>query len=151
MLKQDYKSVRKDIVSSIPLQLLPVHRQLLVRSSPRHSPQRSPRIYNKNIQNGNGGPMSVLKLKSSTSKFNHFTYKLYGITGCSLSTCSYDVMLLVGCTLVVTGQASNVAMLCLRADSFGIESNQISVLLPFYVGLGTVSRYALHVHSILYC
>ena len=149
LLKQDYTTVKKNTVTSIPLLPLPPNpapRQLLrvQQSSPRHSPQRSPRIYRKNIHvqsYGNGNSVSIHRLNKTSRRFNRFTHKLYGITGCGPSTCTFDVLLFVGCTLVLVGHLSSVAMLTLRASSFGIDSNQVSVLLPLYSALGVACRF----------
>ena len=151
LLKRDHRPSIKKPLSDIPHLLLPLNspprRRLLAQehSGSRQPLQRSPKTSQKHVENGNGNPSSVyLKENSWNNKFKRFSLKLYTITGCGSSTCAYDIVLFVGCVVVLTGHSSSIAKLIIRADSLGIRSNQLSALMPIYISLGVISRYIIY-------
>ena len=148
LLKKDNRPTIKNALSDIPHLLLPLdspsRRRLMAQAhcASRQPPQRSPRITRNQLENGNGNPSPIyLKDNWWNSTFKKFSLKLYKMTGCGSRTCAYDIMLSVGCVIVLTGHSSSVAKLITRADSFGIQSNQLSALMPIYISLGVISRY----------
>ena len=148
LLKGANKSVKRNSLSDIPHELLPLHsppRRRLLQSASRRSPHRSASISSKQPQNGTETLSSSLFLKdsSSNSHLKHLAFKLYEITGCNRSSCSYSIMLSAGCVIVLIGHTSSLTKLIVRAESFRIQPQDVSALVPIYISFGVVCRYSI--------